>query len=76
MDVDCHYKSVLRGVIHERMADNALIDKHRMQRRLLICRSRIHLFGITKLRKIFQLPSGCFCQTVRYRSMMLFPFWK
>ena len=35
-----------------------------------------HLFGITRLRKTFQLPSGCSCQTVRYRSMMLFPFGK
>src|SRR5215469_13212498 len=35
-----------------------------------------HMFGITRLRKTFQIPSVCFCQTARYRSLMLFPFGK
>ena len=34
---------------------------------------RPHLSGITMLRKIFQVPSGCFCQTVRYFSTSFLP---
>jgi hypothetical protein len=32
-----------------------------------------HLSGITKLRKIFQLPSAWFCHTVKYLSTRLLP---
>jgi hypothetical protein len=33
----------------------------------------VYFLGITMLRKIFQLPSGCLCQTVRYFSTRFFP---
>jgi hypothetical protein len=32
-----------------------------------------HLSGITMLRKIFHVPSGCFCQAVRYFSTSFLP---
>jgi hypothetical protein len=33
-------------------------------------------FGITRLRKIFQEPSGCFSHAVRYWSTISFPLGK
>lgn len=58
--------------------DSALIENRRSQVDH-VCRDpqqEDHLGGITRLRKTFQVPSDCSCQTVRYRSEMLFPFGK
>ena len=51
----------------ECIRDYVFLEKHCTHRATGHPQQKNHTFGMTRLRKSFQLPSGCFCQTVKYR---------